>query len=80
MSAAYDARSGRPGGRSRNTAISGGVIEKNPFDNEESKTIWQSRHVEMPIPSAISQNHIASLYKSSRDAGSSLGIVQESSN
>ena len=80
MSAAYDARSGRPGGRSRNTAGSGGGIEKNPFDNEESKTIWQSRYVEMPIPSAISQTHIASLYKASRDAGMSLGIVEESSN
>eukprot|EP00751_Fragilariopsis_kerguelensis_P001799 CAMPEP_0170818612 /NCGR_PEP_ID=MMETSP0733-20121128/40866_1 /TAXON_ID=186038 /ORGANISM="Fragilariopsis kerguelensis, Strain L26-C5" /LENGTH=1240 /DNA_ID=CAMNT_0011178811 /DNA_START=8 /DNA_END=3730 /DNA_ORIENTATION=+ len=51
--------------------------EKNPFDSGEQSSIWQSRHVEMPIPSAISQNHVASLYKASRNAGSSLGIVEE---
>lgn len=56
----YDGRHNRPN-RSRS----------NPFDTAaEQSSIWQLRQVESPIQYAISQHHLASLYKS-------LGISEE---
>eukprot|EP00980_Cylindrotheca_fusiformis_P007800 scaffold1669_cov129-Cylindrotheca_fusiformis.AAC.11 len=47
-----------------------------PIDNDAEPAIWAARHVEWPIPTALSLSHYQKLQRASRQAGSQIGIEE----
>jgi hypothetical protein len=47
-----------------------------PMDNDAEPSIWAARHVEWPIPTALSLSNYQKLQRASRQAGSQIGIEE----
>ena len=45
-------------------------------DNDGEPAIWAARHVEWPIPSALSLSNYQTLQRASREAGTQIGIEE----